>query len=103
FPASTCCFSAMGSPLRCRSHVISRQAPQVSGVSEIAKPVDFAVSSALQRMTWDEMTMNEDHAEIREAVRKLCARFPGEYWRALDRQGAYPTEFVAALTEAGYL
>ena len=49
------------------------------------------------------MPMNEDHAEIREAVRKLCARFPGEYWRALDRQGAYPSEFVAALTEAGYL
>src|SRR5689334_2473411 len=43
------------------------------------------------------------HAEIREEVRKLCARFPGEYWRALDRERAYPTEFVRALTEAGYL
>jgi acyl-CoA dehydrogenase len=42
-------------------------------------------------------------ADIREAVRALCARFPGEYWRALDRERAYPTEFVAALTEAGYL
>src|SRR5215813_10817339 len=42
-------------------------------------------------------------AAIREAVRALCARFPGEYWRALDRERAYPTEFVAALTEAGYL
>src|SRR5258706_10231817 len=43
------------------------------------------------------------HAPIREAVRALCARFPGEYWRALDRERGYPTEFVAALTEAGYL
>jgi len=41
--------------------------------------------------------------EIREAVRKLCARFPGPYWRALDRERAYPTEFVTALTEAGFL
>jgi hypothetical protein len=40
---------------------------------------------------------------IREEVAKLCARFPGEYWRRLDRERAYPTEFVAALTEAGYL
>ena len=45
----------------------------------------------------------EDHAEIREGVRALCAKFPGEYWRALDRERAYPTKFVAALTEAGYL
>jgi alkylation response protein AidB-like acyl-CoA dehydrogenase len=36
-------------------------------------------------------------------VRKLCARFPGQYWRALDRERAYPTEFVKALTEAGWL
>jgi acyl-CoA dehydrogenase len=41
--------------------------------------------------------------EIRDAVRKLCARFPGAYWRELDRERAYPTAFVAALTEAGFL
>jgi alkylation response protein AidB-like acyl-CoA dehydrogenase len=40
---------------------------------------------------------------IREAVAKLCARFPGEYWRKLDRERAYPTEFVKALTEKGWL
>ncbi|HEY5607525.1 MAG TPA: acyl-CoA dehydrogenase family protein [Alphaproteobacteria bacterium] len=44
-----------------------------------------------------------DYADIREAVAKLCAQFPGEYWRALDRERAYPAEFVRALTEAGYL
>src|SRR5437016_12212388 len=46
---------------------------------------------------------NEDIAQIRESVRALCAKFPGEYWRKLDRERAYPTEFVAALTQAGFL
>jgi acyl-CoA dehydrogenase len=41
--------------------------------------------------------------DIREGVRALCARFPGEYWREKDRERRYPTEFVRALTEAGYL
>ncbi len=46
---------------------------------------------------------NDPHAEIRDGVRKLCSRFPGEYWRKLDQERAYPTAFVTALTEAGYL
>ena len=45
----------------------------------------------------------DDHTEIREAVAKLCARFDGGYWREKDRERAYPEEFVAALTEAGWL
>jgi acyl-CoA dehydrogenase len=45
----------------------------------------------------------ESFPEIREAVRRLCARFPGSYWRELDRERAYPTAFVQALTEAGFL
>ena len=44
-----------------------------------------------------------EHDDIRAAVRKLCERFPGEYWRRLDREMAYPADFVAALTEAGFL
>jgi acyl-CoA dehydrogenase len=44
-----------------------------------------------------------DHAEIQDAVARLCADFPGEYWRKLDRERRYPTEFVAALGAAGYL
>ena len=48
-------------------------------------------------------TAGESHSEIRAAVRQLCARFPGEYWREKDRDRAYPTEFVRALTEAGML
>ena len=47
--------------------------------------------------------MSEQHADIREAVARLCEDFPGEYWRALDRRRAYPQEFVAALAGAGYL
>ena len=47
--------------------------------------------------------MAETHPEVREAVRRLCAGFPGEYWRGKDRQRAYPAEFVSALTEAGFL
>jgi alkylation response protein AidB-like acyl-CoA dehydrogenase len=46
---------------------------------------------------------SEEIAGIRQAVRALCAGFPGEYWRNLDRERAYPTEFVNALTEAGFL
>ncbi|MCJ2089198.1 acyl-CoA/acyl-ACP dehydrogenase [Methylobacterium sp. E-005] len=45
----------------------------------------------------------EAYTEIREAVAKLCAGFPGSYWRALDREMTYPTAFVNALTESGYL
>ncbi len=41
--------------------------------------------------------------QIRDSVRALCARFPGAYWRGLDRERAYPTEFVKALTDAGML
>ena len=48
-------------------------------------------------------TASSDHQEIRESVRRLCEQFPGEYWRKLDRESAYPAEFVAALTEAGFL
>ncbi len=49
------------------------------------------------------LTAADPHAEIREEVRKLCARFPGEYWRELDARRGYPTEFVKALTDAGFL
>ncbi len=44
-----------------------------------------------------------DYSDIREEVAKLCAQYPGEYWRAKDKERAYPSEFVAALGEAGYL
>ena len=43
------------------------------------------------------------HDELRGGVRELCARFPDEYWRRIDREEAYPQEFVDALTSAGWL
>lgn len=46
---------------------------------------------------------NSNYPEIREAVAKLCSKFPGEYWRDLDDTSTYPTEFVQALTDAGFL
>jgi acyl-CoA dehydrogenase len=49
-----------------------------------------------------DFTEPEDAGPIREAVRALCERFPGDYWRALEPD-RYPSEFVAALTEQGWL
>jgi acyl-CoA dehydrogenase len=45
----------------------------------------------------------ESYAEIREAVRALCAQFPDEYFRKVDAVRGYPVEFVDALTAAGWL
>ncbi|HUQ13508.1 MAG TPA: acyl-CoA dehydrogenase family protein [Novosphingobium sp.] len=45
----------------------------------------------------------DEIGEIRRAVRSLCGEFPGEYWRDRDRDRAYPSEFVEALTRAGFL
>lgn len=51
-----------------------------------------------------QMAQNPDtYPEIRDAVARLCARFPGDYWRARDRDMSYPSEFVSALTESGWL
>jgi acyl-CoA dehydrogenase len=47
--------------------------------------------------------MSDEHDMIRDEVRKLCAKFPDAYWRALDAERKYPSAFVDALTEAGYL
>ncbi|SEG39431.1 acyl-CoA dehydrogenase family protein, partial [Bosea lathyri] len=49
------------------------------------------------------MHQSSDHADIRDAVARLCAGFPGEYWRKLDREMAYPSAFVDALTQSGFL
>ena len=45
----------------------------------------------------------ELHQDLRNAVGELCRRFPDSYWRDLDREEAYPQEFVRTLTDAGYL
>ncbi|MCI5074138.1 acyl-CoA dehydrogenase family protein [Oricola sp.] len=47
--------------------------------------------------------IGNDYPEIREGVQAVCSRFPTSYWRELDKKDAFPDEFVAAMTEAGYL
>ena len=49
------------------------------------------------------MELGDDYPEIRDTVSKICAQFPGEYWRELDKDSAYPTAFVRSLTKAGFL
>ncbi len=49
------------------------------------------------------LELGEDYPEIRDAIRRICADYPGAYWRDLEAREAYPTEFVEALTYAGYL
>jgi acyl-CoA dehydrogenase len=49
------------------------------------------------------VALGEDYPELRESVRKICARYPGSYWSALEDIEAYPTAFVNELTEAGFL
>ena len=53
----------------------------------------------------DDVTMSAapDYPELRDAVRRICADFPGSYWQSLEEDGAYPESFVNALTEQGYL
>jgi acyl-CoA dehydrogenase len=50
-----------------------------------------------------QLALGEDYPEIRETVGRICARYPGAYWRDLEDRSEYPTEFIRALTEAGLL
>jgi len=47
--------------------------------------------------------MNDALQEIRENVASLCARYSETYWRELDAEKGYPTEFVKEMTQAGFL
>ena len=47
--------------------------------------------------------IGEDFPELRDNVRRICAKYPGAYWRKLEDEKAYPTTFVRELTEAGFL
>src|ERR1700674_4217119 len=48
------------------------------------------------------LALGEDYPELRESVRKICEKYPGAYWRKLEDEQAYPTEFVGELTEPGF-
>ncbi len=47
--------------------------------------------------------LTDEQQQIRDAVGEVCSDYPGEYWRKLDATQGYPTEFVNALTEGGWL
>ena len=49
------------------------------------------------------LALGEDYPELRESVRKICERYPGAYWRKLEAEQAYPTEFITELTQGGFL
>src|SRR5712671_6631568 len=49
------------------------------------------------------VALGEDYPELRESVRKICEKYPGAYWRKLEGEQAYPTEFIEELTAAGFL
>jgi alkylation response protein AidB-like acyl-CoA dehydrogenase len=49
------------------------------------------------------LPLDPDWTDVRDGVRAICDKFPNAYWVDLDHRSAYPTEFVAALTEAGWL
>jgi acyl-CoA dehydrogenase len=49
------------------------------------------------------MALGEDYPELRQTVRKICEGYPGAYWRKLETEQAYPTEFIEELTQGGFL
>ena len=49
------------------------------------------------------VALGEDFPELRAAVRRICGKYPGEYWRDLERDSAYPTAFIQELTQSGFL
>jgi acyl-CoA dehydrogenase len=49
------------------------------------------------------VALGEDYPELRQSVRKICEKYPCEYWRKLEDEQAYPTAFVDELTQGGFL
>src|ERR1700735_5262170 len=49
------------------------------------------------------LALGEDYPELRESIRKICEGYPGAYWRKLEDEQAYPTEFIEELTRGGFL
>src|SRR3954454_5576925 len=49
------------------------------------------------------LALGEDYPELRQSVRKICEKYPGEYWRKLEHDQEYPTAFVDELTQGGFL
>ncbi len=50
-----------------------------------------------------QVSLTDEQRALKAGVAEVCKRYPGEYWRELDRERAYPEAFVTELTRAGYL
>ena len=50
-----------------------------------------------------DFALTEEQEAIREAIAKICARFPDEYWLNKDREGGFPEELHQALARDGWL
>ena len=80
--------------------VIVRMARRGVGFVNVGGSRGNMFSTLLEGMTTS--GEKEEYTQIRESVRALCADFPGEYWRELDKVEEYPTEFVKAMTDKAY-
>ena len=47
--------------------------------------------------------LTSEQQSIREAISRICARFPDEYWLDKDRTGGFPFEFYDAIAKDGWL
>ncbi|KAI9025543.1 acyl-CoA dehydrogenase, short-chain specific [Hyaloraphidium curvatum] len=95
---------AAGRPRGVRRVHSTPPAPAAAAPAAVEEKADKSSFSAVGAARHNYVTPTPaDHSDIREAVRALCANFPGAYWRETDRLRAYPTEFVKALTDAGWL
>jgi acyl-CoA dehydrogenase len=50
-----------------------------------------------------DFSLTADQSNIRQAILKLCSRFPDEYWLERDRDAVFPHEFFATMVEGGWL
>src|SRR5579863_7292820 len=93
------------SPRRCasKSSATTSSCPPRTAARASAPSTRNANPSSRGADMAETLALGEDYTEIRAGVRRICAGFPGRYWRQLDEQQEYPEDFVAALTHSGYL
>ncbi len=90
----------------CHSEVRSAEAISSGPGANLAAPGYLPGKQNEEGEVSDRPTMvalGEDYPELRESVRKICERYPGAYWRKLEAEQAYPTEFINELTQGGFL
>src|SRR6266853_3648439 len=104
-PKSASCLTQVGpARTRERSRTRKRASAVEAGTWGMGERDSDEVHRIITCHPGEKMSVREhDLGEIRDAVAKLCAAFPMDYWREKDRERRYPTEFVRALTEAGWL